>query len=192
MNLSDLFFWTGAFNRVGFPNIRGDELAALIGQNSLLPHSSLQPGNPETGTPDLQYGGPTSPGSPVGLAGFSFVGPENGITASLVFPPSFTVNEGFGGRDFLVNYVASLMTFGGFSPSDPGIEWEVWITLNGANTRLRTVGIVPIAATDSASIQITGTITLADGDVLRLLGDPQSGAAVSIGGRSATWSIVGV
>lgn len=41
MNLSDLFFWTNCKNRVGFPNIRGDELAALINAAGASPNVGL-------------------------------------------------------------------------------------------------------------------------------------------------------
>jgi hypothetical protein len=36
MNLSDLFFWTDCRNRVGFKNIGGDELAALLAASGLV------------------------------------------------------------------------------------------------------------------------------------------------------------
>lgn len=36
MNLSDLFFWTGAVNRTGLRNIRGDELAEQLGTQQHL------------------------------------------------------------------------------------------------------------------------------------------------------------
>ena len=43
MQLSDLFFWTDCRNRVGFKNIGGDELAALLAASGLIssPHVGL-------------------------------------------------------------------------------------------------------------------------------------------------------
>jgi len=61
MNLSDLFFWTGAFNRTGLENIRGDELAALLGPGANAGKgaeiAAFGPTIPTTGITPLDFSG---------------------------------------------------------------------------------------------------------------------------------------
>ena len=179
MNLSDLFFGTDFFNRLGRKNIRGDELKTLLGVgNAGAFYSSLGSGTP----PYTTAGGITTvtAGAPMPIIGGAgtTVGPQNGITGlGASVPLSFTVaNAG----DYDVTF--SLVTVTGLAGlGDPGVTWDVNVRLNGAtNVAIGTRFISGAAIGDLVRTVLTGTLTLAASDLVELIADPTVGAGVTL------------